>query len=132
MLKELYSLHPEDRYCLFLASTLKKQALCSSEKPVNFCRTTQLFSLQISVNRNLKNVENIVTCRVARVTRMTGSSLDDWIYWHFGYKLFQLHSITALSLVSHFIIYCYTHTTPLLVMDLNTEISTSNRSKYYA
>jgi hypothetical protein len=23
-----------------------------------------------------------VTCRVVRVTRMTSSSSDDWIYWH--------------------------------------------------
>jgi hypothetical protein len=28
----------------------------------------------------------MVTCRRVRVTIMTGSSLDDWIYWHFGYN----------------------------------------------
>jgi hypothetical protein len=30
---------------------------------------------------------SIVTCRRVGVTIMTGSSLDDWIYWHFGYTL---------------------------------------------
>jgi hypothetical protein len=31
--------------------------------------------------------QHTVTCRVVRVTRMTGSSSDDWIYWHFSYSL---------------------------------------------
>jgi hypothetical protein len=30
----------------------------------------------------------IVTCSVLRATKMTGSSLDHWICWHFGYTLF--------------------------------------------
>jgi hypothetical protein len=30
---------------------------------------------------------NIVTCRGARIMKITGSGSDDWIYWHFGYKL---------------------------------------------
>jgi hypothetical protein len=29
---------------------------------------------------------DIATCRMVRVTIVTGSSSDDWIYWHFGYK----------------------------------------------
>jgi hypothetical protein len=29
---------------------------------------------------------NIVTCRRVRVTIMTGSSSDDWIYWYIGYN----------------------------------------------
>jgi hypothetical protein len=29
----------------------------------------------------------IITCRVVRVTKITGPRSDDWIYWHFGYKL---------------------------------------------
>jgi hypothetical protein len=33
------------------------------------------------------NLLNIVTCRGVRVTKKTGSSSDDWIYWHFGYSL---------------------------------------------
>jgi hypothetical protein len=31
-------------------------------------------------------VINIITCRVVCVMKMTGSSSDDWIYWHFSYK----------------------------------------------
>jgi hypothetical protein len=31
--------------------------------------------------------KNIVTCRVVHATETTGSSLDDWIYWHLGYNL---------------------------------------------
>jgi hypothetical protein len=30
---------------------------------------------------------HIVTCRMVRVMIMTGSSSDDWIYWHFDYNL---------------------------------------------
>jgi hypothetical protein len=30
----------------------------------------------------------IVMCRRVRVTKLTSSSSDDWIYWHFGYNLF--------------------------------------------
>jgi hypothetical protein len=31
--------------------------------------------------------KNIVTCGTVHVTKITGSRLDDWIYWHFGYNL---------------------------------------------
>jgi hypothetical protein len=34
-----------------------------------------------------QNVVDIVTCRLVQVTKLTGSSLDDWIYWHFSYGL---------------------------------------------
>jgi hypothetical protein len=34
----------------------------------------------------LRWADNIVTYRVVRVTKLTDSSSDDWIYWHFGYK----------------------------------------------
>jgi hypothetical protein len=30
---------------------------------------------------------NIVTCRVVRVKKITGSRSDDWIYWHFDYNI---------------------------------------------
>jgi hypothetical protein len=30
--------------------------------------------------------EYFVTRRVVRVTKITGSRSDDWIYWHFGYN----------------------------------------------
>jgi hypothetical protein len=46
----------------------------------------------------------IVSCRVVRVTKITGSGSDDWNYWHFGYTLCLLIRInTALSLI--YIIY---------------------------
>jgi hypothetical protein len=30
---------------------------------------------------------NTATCMGVGVTKITGSSSDDWIYWHFGYSL---------------------------------------------
>jgi hypothetical protein len=36
---------------------------------------------------NTSLCHSIVTCRVVRVTKITGSSSDDWIYWHFGYSI---------------------------------------------
>jgi hypothetical protein len=42
---------------------------------------------QLHVQRgNLLNLYCIVACRVVRATKITGSSSDDWIYWHFGCK----------------------------------------------
>jgi hypothetical protein len=38
-------------------------------------------------NKELIKNNNNVKCRVVRVTKTTGSSSDDWIYYHFGYKL---------------------------------------------
>jgi hypothetical protein len=42
---------------------------------------------EICIEVNISNFDigslinfNIVTCRVVRVTKITGSSLDDWIY----------------------------------------------------
>jgi hypothetical protein len=35
-----------------------------------------------------KNTLNIVTCREVRVTKITGSRSDDYIYWLFGYNFF--------------------------------------------
>jgi hypothetical protein len=39
------------------------------------------------MNKGGKVTHNIVRCRVVRVTKMTGSTSDDWIYEHFGYNL---------------------------------------------
>jgi hypothetical protein len=33
----------------------------------------------------ISKVQNIFTCRGVRVTKISGSISDDWIYWHFGY-----------------------------------------------
>jgi hypothetical protein len=40
----------------------------------------------------------IVTCIGVRVMKITVSRSDDWIYWHFGYKLLNTDN-TALSLI---------------------------------
>jgi hypothetical protein len=42
---------------------------------------------------------NIVMCRSVRLTKIAGSSSDDWIYWHFGYNLSLITINTALSLI---------------------------------
>jgi hypothetical protein len=49
---------------------------------------------------------SVVTCRRVHVAIVTGSTSDDWIYWHFGYNLSWLQLIqlvltnhTALSLI---------------------------------
>jgi hypothetical protein len=41
----------------------------------------------VNTTKHQKEKKNIVTCRVVRVTKITGSRSDDWIYWHFGYSL---------------------------------------------
>jgi hypothetical protein len=44
--------------------------------------------IQVESLSQLALLDNdIVTCRVVRVTGMTGSSSDYWIYYHFGYNL---------------------------------------------
>jgi hypothetical protein len=40
-----------------------------------------------------KFVDGIVTCRRVCVTQMTGTTSDDWIYWHSGYDLTLLQSV---------------------------------------
>jgi hypothetical protein len=42
---------------------------------------------------------NIGTCRLVRVTKITGSGSDDWNYCHLGYKFSWTHLNTALSLI---------------------------------
>jgi hypothetical protein len=44
---------------------------------------TQFTNIQVCVNIQMRAhvpLINTVTCRVVRVTKMTGSSSDDWIY----------------------------------------------------
>jgi hypothetical protein len=50
-------------------------------------------------------------CRVVRVTKMEGSTLDDRIYWHFWLQSLLITLTRALSLI-------YTYTGPLLVPQL--------------
>jgi hypothetical protein len=44
----------------------------------------QIFAILTELQGSFKH---IVTYRVVCVTKLTGSSSDDWIYWHFGYNL---------------------------------------------
>jgi hypothetical protein len=44
-------------------------------------------NLRVDVLAMVNMKINIVTCMVVRSTKMTGSSSDDWIYWHLGYNL---------------------------------------------
>jgi hypothetical protein len=54
---------------------------------------------------------SIVTCKVVvRVTKIIGSTSDDWIYYHLGYKFSQSHLNTALSLLCEVSRHLCTHT----------------------
>jgi hypothetical protein len=70
----------------------------------------------------------IVTCRAVRVRRITGSSSDDWIYWHFGYNLSLSHLNTVLLLIcTHWPSPGNTIKTKELALQI-TEIKPSNRT----
>jgi hypothetical protein len=78
---------------------------------------------------------------VVQVTRMMGSSSDDWIYWHFQLQplliAFTYRQYGAIADLHH-LQYTVAHalgfflfTSRLLAMDLNTETTTVSHSKYY-
>jgi hypothetical protein len=46
----------------------------------NICSDTEVFR-----NKTVSLI-HIFTCKGVRVTKITGSRSDDWIYWHFGYN----------------------------------------------
>jgi hypothetical protein len=50
----------------------------------------------------LASAKNNVKTRRVRVTIMTGSSLDDCIYWHFGY-IFSLSHFTAAQALGFYV-----------------------------
>jgi hypothetical protein len=54
-------------------------------------------------------LEYIVTYRRVRVTIMTGSSWDDWIYWHFVYNLLITLSYNAIAILHTFSSPLHTH-----------------------
>jgi hypothetical protein len=56
-----------------------------------YVRTTPSWPVFVVVCWTYTNY-NIVTCTVVRVTKITGSSSDVWIYWHFGYTLSLNHN----------------------------------------
>jgi hypothetical protein len=63
---------------------------------------------------------------------MTGSSSDDWIYWHFGYNLLialNYNDIAILNTLQFTVAHALglsVSTSRLLATDLNIEIITSN------
>jgi hypothetical protein len=67
------------------------------------------------------------------MTEITGSSSDDWIYWHFGYTLSLNYSSHSAIADLHNLQFAVGHalgfsvsTSRLLATDLNTETSTSS------
>jgi hypothetical protein len=81
-------------------------------------------------------------CWVVHATKMTGSSLDDWIYKHLGYtftlnyayiqvtqrsRWFTYHLQTSVAHTLGFPV----STSRLLATALNTEIITVSQFKYY-
>jgi hypothetical protein len=51
---------------------------------------TQFHEVFVMVGRltlPLNKLIYTVTCKGLRVTKITGSGSDYWIYWHFGYNL---------------------------------------------
>jgi hypothetical protein len=44
-------------------------------------------------------IEHIVMCLVVHATKMTGSSLDDWIHWYFRSLPLLITVSAALSLI---------------------------------
>jgi hypothetical protein len=83
---------------------------------------------------------NTVTCRVVHATNMTGSSLDDGIYYQFGYTLLFTLTHRQYSTISvlHQLLFTVAHalgfyvsTSRFLAMDLNTQTVTVLHSKYY-
>jgi hypothetical protein len=71
------------------------------------------------------------------VTKITGSSSGDWIYWHFGYSYFNYNQYNTLADL-HTLQFTVAHTlglsvpsSRLLVTDLNTETITSNHYEVF-
>jgi hypothetical protein len=66
-----------------------------------------------------------------RVTKITGSRSDNWIYWHFDYKFSLNHTYHSAIADLHNLQFPGTHvlvfslTSRLLATGLNTETSTS-------
>jgi hypothetical protein len=58
----------------------------SKRKPRMLCLLGFLFQYEDEDSMLLRNVCIIFTCMGIRVTKITGSRSDHWIYWYFGYK----------------------------------------------
>jgi hypothetical protein len=74
------------------------------------------------------------------VTKITSSSSDDWIYYHFGYNHSQLELIFNYNAIAILRTFQFTvahalglsvFTSRILATELNTETSTSNRYEVF-
>jgi hypothetical protein len=82
--------------------------------------------------------KNIVTCKRVRVTKLTGSTSDDWIYEHCGYVFSPNHTYysaiadlhTFQSTVAHAVGFSI-FISRLLATDLNTETITSDHYEVF-
>jgi hypothetical protein len=76
--------HRHKLWILFIVEWFKGKPV--SELP-QYARVTSAFVISNPcILLFILSCIRIVTCRRVRVTIMTGSNSDDWIYWHFGYK----------------------------------------------
>jgi hypothetical protein len=85
-----------------------------------------------------KTLLNTVKYMGLRVTKITGSRADDWIYWHIGYFLSLNYNQNSVIADLHPSQFAVVHalgfsvfTSRLLATDLNTETSTSNHNKVF-
>jgi hypothetical protein len=46
---------------------------------------------------------------MVRVTKITGSRSDDWIYWHVGYNLLITLNYNSIAILHTFSLPLYTH-----------------------
>jgi hypothetical protein len=135
----LVSFCNEDR-TVDLKKTLIKTVLCSWPGSNRFYSVMGKFKeyIKLWVNGWMEGRTNEynVMCRGVRVTKLTGSSSDDWIYYHSGYyKFSQLQSIitdlqTFHSTAAHALRFSVS-TSRLLATDFNTETSTSNHYEVF-
>jgi hypothetical protein len=56
-----------------------------------------------NLNIDGRIILNLILSRVGGlyVTNITGSRLEDWIYWHFGYKFSYSHQLYCYTLSVH-------------------------------
>jgi hypothetical protein len=60
----------------------------------------------------------IVTCRGVRATKMTGSSSDDWIYWHLVTASLNHIYCSVIATVPCYTLGCSVFTSRILTMEI--------------
>jgi hypothetical protein len=65
----------------YILDYLSSSFTCLDRETVNFLITPE----HLNINPVLIEIY-IIMCRVIRVTKIPGSSFDDWIYLHLGYN----------------------------------------------